>query len=235
MQRFLLFLVGLLLLPLCGGLARSILDLFPFTVINNPPWIAPSILAICAGYGCWTAVYLCMPPSIHVYIWGHELTHAMWGHLTGARVGKIRVNGAGGSVAISQPGVWTTLAPYFIPFYTLVVVLLRLILGLFFEMERWELVWLFLVGLTWSFHITYTLRSLLQHQPDIQAFGRLFSYTLIATINLLCLGYVLVFASAATLPAFHEQLFRRTTSAYRTTACELRSLTQATVRKITSY
>ena len=216
-KRLLLFLTGLLLLPLCWGAARALPDLFPFAVVNHPPWIAPSILALCAGYGVWTLVYLCMPPSVRVYIWGHELTHALWGLLTGARVGPIRVRSTGGSVALSEAGIWTTLAPYLVPFYTVIVVLLRLLLGLVVDMTRWELVWLFLVGLTWSFHITYTLRSLLQHQPDIQACGRLFSYPLILLFNLLLLGYLLVAASAAPLATFHARLFDRGLSAYHTT------------------
>ncbi len=203
-----------MLLPLCWGAARALLDLFPFAVVNHPPWIAPPILALCAGYGCWTVAYLCMPPSARVYIWGHELTHAIWGLLTGARVGPIRVRASGGSVALSDAGVWTTLAPYFVPFYTVIIVLLRLLLGLVIDMSRWELAWLFLVGLTWSFHITYTLRSLLQHQPDIQAFGRLFSCSLILLFNLLLLGYLLVAASAAPLATFHARLFDRGLSAY---------------------
>ena len=214
MKRLLLFLTGILLLPLVWGATRALLDLFPFAVVNHPPWIATPILALCAGYGCWTLVYFCMPPSVRLYIWGHELTHALWGLLTGARVGPIRVRSTGGSVSLSDAGVWTTLAPYFVPFYTVIVVLLRLLLGLTIDMTRWEPVWLFLIGLTWSFHFTYTLRSLMQHQPDIQTFGRLFSYSLILLFNLLLLGYLLVAASAAPIATYHARLIEHGLAAY---------------------
>ncbi len=216
MKRPLLFLTGILLLPLCWGVARALVGLFPHAVENHPPWIAPSILALCAGYGCWTLVYLCLSPSIRLYIWGHELTHAIWGLMTGARVGKIRVTKNGGSVPLSQAGLFTTLAPYFVPFYTLVVLLLRLLLGLVIDMAPWELAWLFLIGLTWSHHATYTLRSLLQHQPDIEMYGRLFSLTVIAAFNLLLLGYIIVGASNATLPVYHQDLAAQTVKAYGT-------------------
>ena len=234
-KRFLLFLVGVVLLPLCWGLCRAIFDLFPLAAINTPPWIAPSLLALCAGYACWTIIYLCLSPSIRLYIWGHELTHALWGTLAGAKVGPIRVNRAGGSVTLSEAGILTTLAPYFVPFYTLIVILLRLLLGLFIARGRWELVWLFLVGLTWSFHMTYTARSLLQQQPDLHAYGRLFSYTLIITVNLLTLGYVLVFASAATLPLFHEQIFTRTARVYRDLAVALHDGAKFTTQRAQSW
>ena len=217
-KRLTLFLAGLLLLPLGWGLGRSLLALFPHGVIASPPWIEPSLLACCAGYGLWSLVYLCLPPSIRLYVWGHELTHAIWGLLTGARVGPIRVGRHGGSVTLSQAGLWTTLAPYFIPFYTLVVVVARLIAGLFVDMNRSAPAWMFLVGLTWGFHITYTLRSLLQRQPDIQTYGRLFSYALILILNLLILGYVIVAATAATIPVYHAEIFHQTVTAYRITA-----------------
>jgi hypothetical protein len=37
--------------------------------------------------------------------------------------------------------------------------------------------------LTWAFHFTFTLQSLLTSQPDIQEYGRLFSYSLIYLLN----------------------------------------------------
>ena len=234
MKRLLQFLLGLLLLPLCWGATRALLDLGPYTVINRSPWIAPSILALCAGCAVWILIYLCIPPSVRLYIWGHELTHAIWGLLSGARVGKIRVRSTGGSVSLSEAGVWTTLAPYFVPFYTVIVVLLRLLLGLFIDMTRWEPIWLFLIGLTWSFHITYTVRSLLQRQPDIQTYDRLFSYSLIILFNLLLLGYLFVYASSASLTIYHEQLFARRLSAYYYFVRMLGRATSAGCRLVTS-
>ena len=192
-RRLILFLIGLALLPLCLGLLRAILDLFPMTVIDRPPWIAAELLALCAGYLFWTAVYLIFPPSIRVYIWGHELTHALWGVLTGSQVGRIRVRDTGGSVTLSEAGVATFLAPYFVPFYTVIVVLLRLLLGLFAEMDRWEPVWLFLIGFTWAFHIILTISVLIKGQTEVKKNGYLFSIAVIYLMNILVLGLVLTF------------------------------------------
>lgn len=233
-RRLILFLVGLALLPLCLGLLRAILDLFPMTVIDRPPWIAAELLALCAGYLLWTAVYLIYPPSISVYIWGHELTHALWGGLTGSRVGRIRVRDTGGSVTLSEAGVATFLAPYFVPFYTAIVVLLRLLLGLFAEMDRWEPAWMFLFGFTWGFHITYTARSLLQHQPDMQNYGRIFSCTVIVALNLLVFGYLLVAATAATANSFHRQIVARTVPAYRESGGAIGKLARGAARMMRS-
>ncbi len=201
-------------------------DLFPFAAIAAPPWIAPELLALAGGYLLWSLIYLFLPPSAALYIWGHELTHALWGRLSGARVGRIRIHRDGGSVMVEGAGIGTTLAPYFVPFYTLIVVLLRLLTGLLWPMERWELYWLALVGFTWSFHVTYTLRCLLQHQPDIRTYGRLFSYSLILLLNLLTLGYLLVAATQAGSRNYHHHLYQNIGASYRQSAATLRQGSQ---------
>jgi hypothetical protein len=218
MARLLRLLVGLVLLPLCWATVAAVLDLSPSAMTKQPPWIATSLLAMVAGYVCWLLIFTFLPTPVRAYIWGHELTHAVWGLLTGARVGPIKVGNAGGSVRLSHAGLFTTLAPYFVPFYTVLLLLLRLLLGMFVEMGQWDLLWLFLVGLTWGFHLSFTLRSLAQRQPDIQAFGRIFSYVLIFLFNTVALGYCLVGITAATLPEFHQRLAQRAARAYRGTA-----------------
>ncbi|MDD5708139.1 MAG: hypothetical protein PHR35_19650 [Kiritimatiellae bacterium] len=208
--------IGLLLLPLCWAVTRAVLDLSPASLTATPPWVAPPLLAMVLGYICWVLIFTFLPSPVRAYIWAHELTHATWGFLTGARVGRISVSDTGGSVRLSHAGMFTTLAPYFVPFYTVIVILLRALLGLFVEIGRWELAWLFLVGLTWGFHLSFTLRSLMQKQPDIEAFGRLFSYVLIYLANAVGFGYWVVCITAATAPAFHHRLAERTRSSYHT-------------------
>lgn len=227
MARLMRLFAGLALLPFCWAVAAAVLDLSPSTMTSRPPWIASSLLFMAAGYVCWLLIFTFMPTPVRAYIWGHELTHAVWGLLTGARVGSIKVGPAGGSVRLSRAGLFTTLAPYFVPFYTLLLLLLRLLLGMFVEMGRWDSLWLFLIGFTWGFHLSFTLRSLAQRQPDIQAAGRMFSYVLIFIVNTLALGYCLVAVTAATAPHFHKRLALRAAGAYRGTG---RSIVRAGAR-----
>ena len=217
LKRFLLFLVGAALLPAVFAAARAVYDLVPALFIQSPPFIAPEPLAFAGGCVLWTLLFFFLPPSVKMYVWGHELTHAIWGLLTGSKVGKIKVGEDGGYVNLTNPGIFTTLAPYFVPFYLIVVLLIRLLCGLFWDMGPYSLVWLALMGMAYGFHVTYTVRSLTERQPDIREFGHLISYTLILLINVLVFGYGLVAITHATLPEYHGALVDRAMQSYSAT------------------
>ena len=214
LKRFLLFLLGVALIPAIGAAFLAVGDLLPSLFKSSLPFIAPEPLAFAAGYALWILLFLFLPPSVKMYVWGHELTHAMWGLMTGSKVGKIKVTDKGGYVNLTNPGIFTTLAPYFVPFYLVVILLLRLLAGLFLDMGPYALWWLGLFGMAYGFHITYTVRSLTEHQPDIREFGRVISYALILLINVLVFGYGIVAITNATLPEYHGALIRRCEQAY---------------------
>ena len=112
----------------------------------------------------------------------------------GARVSRLSVSKQKGSVTLSKTNVLITLAPYFFPLYTVLVIVGYYALGIFYDVSRYHLLWLGLVGFTWGFHFTFTMGSLMQHQSDIQLYGRLFSYTIIYTLNVagICLWIIIV-------------------------------------------
>ncbi len=213
-KRFLLFLIGVALIPAICAVVLAVYDLFPTLLTSSLPFIAPEPLAFVAGYAIWTILFLFLPPAIKMYVWGHELTHALWGLMTGSKVGKIKVSDKGGYVNLTNPGIFTTLAPYFVPFYLVVVLLLRLLIGLFCDMEPYALWWLVLFGMAYGFHITYTVRSLTERQPDIREFGHVISYVLILLINVLVFGYGIVAVTSASLPQYNGALLERGTQAY---------------------
>ena len=99
------------------------------------------------------------------------------------------MNHRGGSVRVTKSNVWITLAPYFFPLYTFVVAAVWLIMNwLWPPIQPYAPIFVFWIGLTWSFHLTFTVRYLRYNQPDIREHGRLFSYTLIYVLNLLTVG-----------------------------------------------
>ncbi len=214
LKRFLLFLVGVALVPAICAAALAVYDLFPALLTSTMPFLAPEPLAFVAGYALWTVLFLFLPPAIKMYVWGHELTHALWGLMTGSKVGKIKVSDKGGYVNLTNPGIFTTLAPYFVPFYLVVILLVRLVAGLVCDMEPYALWWLGLFGMAYGFHVTYTIRSLTEHQPDIREFGHVISYVLIILINVLVFGYGIVAVTSASLPQYHGALLKRGAQAY---------------------
>jgi hypothetical protein len=60
-----------------------------------------------------------------------------------------------------------------------------------------------MIGLTWMFHLTFTVWMILREQPDVEQNGRLFSFTVIFAANVLLLSGMLIVASpTATFPGF---------------------------------
>ena len=213
--RFALFLAGLASIPAICGAALAAVDIIPSAFTAEFPFVSKEPLAFLAGYTVWTILFLVLPPSNKIYVLGHELTHAIWGRLTGSKVGRMKVGEDGGYVMLSNPGIFTTLAPYFVPFYTVVVLLLRLVVGLFADMRPYTVWWMALLGATYGFHVTYTVRSLAERQPDIREFGRVASYAIILIANLLVFGYGIVAITGAEPFEYHAALATRMAEAYR--------------------
>lgn len=213
--RILRSLTGLLLLPLCVAVTLAMLDMLR-SLTGGSTLVSPQSLWLFGGFFLWLAVWFLVSPPIRSYVIAHELTHALWGMLFGARVRSLRVSERGGSVRISKTNLLITLAPYFFPFYTVLVILLRLLLSLFISPVPLPHLWVFLVGLTWGFHLCFTIQSLLIEQPDIREYGRLFSYAVIYLFNLAGIGLWIVCTTAVTLLSFTRALASQTGDAYLT-------------------
>ena len=141
-------------------------------------------------------------------------SHALWAVFFGGRVRNLRVTEKGGSVRVTKSNLLITLAPYFFPFYTILVILIRFLLGLFMKEVPFPLIWLFLVGLTWGFHVTFTLQSLMTTQPDISEYGKLFSYVIIYLFNLLGVCLWVVCTTSATFDNLGSALMIHTVDVY---------------------
>jgi hypothetical protein len=184
MKKCLLFLVGLLLLPLCVAFTQVAGDVLRHADQEGSLFsLETGMLAL--GYFAWLGCWFFLPQPVKVYILGHELTHALWAIVFGGKAKNLKVSASGGSVNVTKSNVFITLAPYFFPFYTMLLIATLLIVRIFVVQLAYPLVWLFFVGFTWSFHFTFTIQSLWTHQPDIHEYGRLFSYSLIYLLNVI--------------------------------------------------
>ena len=233
LKRFLLFLVGVALIPAICAAVLAVRDQFPALLIPSPPFIASEPLAFAVGYAVWTILFFFLPPAIKMYVWGHELTHALWGLMTGSKVGKIKVGDKGGYVNLTNPGIFTTLAPYFVPFYLVIIVILRLTIGLIWDMEPYAIWWLGLFGMAYGFHVTYTIRSLMERQPDISEFGHVISYVLILLINVIVFGYGIVAVTSASLPQYHGALLERGAQSYAFVGAQIAHACRAIMEAVT--
>lgn len=141
-----------------------------------------------AGAACWMVVFLLLPKPMWIYVFGHELTHAVWTWIFGGKVKRFKAASNGGYVVTTKSNFIIALAPYFFPLYAVLVVLVFLVGDLLWNWRRGYLAWFdVLVGAAYAFHVTLTWEILKTRQSDITSQGRLFSATVIFLGNALVL------------------------------------------------
>jgi hypothetical protein len=184
-KRLTKFFLGLLLIPAAVAVTLTLVDLF-LKLPAGRGGIPTAFWWFAGGFAFWMILWFVLPRPARSYVLAHELTHALCGWFFGARWSKLRVTAEGGSVNLTKTNVWITLAPYFFPFYTMIAVIVQITLRIFVpDTAHYEPFWLAMIGLTWAFHVTFTLSVLMNRQPDVQEHGRIFSWTLIYLLNLL--------------------------------------------------
>ena len=207
------FCASLFLLPLCAAVLLATLDVLRAASATEHLF-SPPVIAFGGGYLAWMLVYFCFKTPMKTYVFSHEMTHALWGVLFGARVGRMKVTDKGGSVMLSKSNLLISLAPYFFPFYTMLVVGVYLLAACFMDMARFRLAFLFLVAFTWGFHITFTFISLRVRQPDVMEHGRLFSWVVIWLANIAQVGLWMVAVTPVMFSFYWTQLCARSGGAY---------------------
>ncbi len=191
-MRFFLFILTLPLLPALSALGAATWQLL-FAHPAQNGLFTPGQWTFLGGFTSWIIISFIRRRTAVSYIWAHELTHAIAGLLCGARVHRMVIRRDGGLVELSKDNIFITLSPYLVPFYLLLLLALRLAIQHFFPGLIPEPLWLFGIGFLFSFHLQHTLNALVTvAQPDIQVYGRLFSYSLIAAANLLIIATGLI-------------------------------------------
>lgn len=159
-----------LLRPICNG---------TFSTLSMPQ------IYFIGGMLAYAVIHIFLYKPITTYVFAHELTHAVWTLLFLGRVSKIKVSSNGGEVSVSKSNFLTTLAPYFFPLYTAIVIMAYFAAKFFWpDIELYYKEFLAIVGFSWSFHILLTLHILRTEQSDLQTTGVVFSEFLILLLNL---------------------------------------------------
>ena len=179
MPKWVKTVIAILLLPICAGAVPALLRVVRQTGVAETFWVA-----FLGGAACWLVVFLLLPKPMLVYVFGHELTHALWTWLFGGSVKRFKATSKGGHVVISKSNFLIVLAPYFFPLYVVLLVLAFALGNLLFGWER-HLPWFhLLVGAAYAFHITLTWHILKTRQSDITSEGYLFSAVIIFLGNI---------------------------------------------------
>jgi len=187
--------IGAFLLPVAWVFTLAILNVFNDGNTGSI-WSSPEIVFFFSGFGLWSAYFLIFKQPIKLYVFGHELTHAIFVLLSGGQVGEFKVEEDSGYILSNKTNVWISLSPYFVPLYTLFSLSLLALINWAIPIPWIDRILFFSTGITWGFHITFTLAMIRRGQSDLEENGVFFSIVLIYLLNLLQISFLLVVASS---------------------------------------
>jgi len=180
LQIFIKSIIALALIPFALGLLIS----FGKLAVSLLP-LGSSEIWFLAGFVIFFGVFLIKSVPGRVYVFGHELTHAFWTILFRGKIKEFNVSSKNGSVVTTKNNFLISLAPYFFPIYTFLIIFIFYSLAFFLPVSNY-IEWLFFfVGISYAFHICLTAESLSIGQSDVRKTGKIFSYVIIAIFNII--------------------------------------------------
>ncbi len=180
------FFYGIILLPLCYVFFQT----FIF-VIKNIEFSNNIVKSFFLGSISYLVIHIILYKPLKLYIIGHELVHAISAYLCGANVKNVKFAKSYGSVNVDKINTFIALSPYFVPFYSLIIITLWIILKHFIKINIPIKYFMFFLGLSITFHLVLTIYAIYLGQQDFKISGWLFSVVIIFIIN--CLILILLF------------------------------------------
>ena len=142
-----------------------------------------SLFLVGMGFCSGLLVFSLLSTFTQTYIFGHELTHWLVAKLFRRRTTGLRIGKGEGSVRVERPNILIVLAPYFLPLYTLILIIFANLLEVVLK-DDWVRYLLYAgVGFTYAYHAVMTTLALSKKQLDLKLYGPFFSLCLILTIN----------------------------------------------------
>jgi hypothetical protein len=193
--RWVKFVFAVFLLPMCAILTQTFFTAFARATVTQRLWAGEEFWFFSLGAILWLITFFGLPRPIVIYVFGHELTHALWVWLMGGRVSRFRVGRDGGHVVTSKANFWIALTPYFFPIYSILAIAIYGVLSVFLNTQPYGRLLCAVIGATWAFHFTFTCWMIAKNQTDLSDQGTFFSLVLIYLMNLLLLSVMLILAS----------------------------------------
>jgi hypothetical protein len=192
--RWLKQIIAVFLIPPAWVLTRAFFSSFSSAAVHHRFWASEEFWFFSLGTLLWLIAFFGLPKPMLLYVFGHELTHAIWTWLMGGKVRQFRVTRTGGFVVTDTNNFWISLAPYFFPIYSILALLLYAGISVFVDVEPYRRWLLGVVGFTWCFHVTFSIWMLWQGQTDLIEHGTFFSMMVIYLINFSVLSLMLIVA-----------------------------------------
>ncbi len=209
--KFFKFFIGIGLIPACLGITIATWRIYLSQAI-----ILREQLWFIAGFAAYVLIYSVLQNPIKTYVFGHELSHAIWTWIFRGRVTGFHAGASGGSVTVSKSNVFISLAPYFFPVYTVLTMAVYFVAKAFWKVETYFEAYRFALGFTWAFHCVLTVYVMMKGQEDVRENGSVFSLFFIYFANALCLGLLWVYLSDhVTLAEYFRRVGEQVVSEYQ--------------------
>jgi hypothetical protein len=207
-RRLKRWLVAMILLPLCWVTTWTFLSRFSHATVEKGFWqtaefwyFATGALVMAGWLGCGLAKNV----FLYAYVLGHELTHAVCVLCFRGKVMDFHVSQDGGYITTNKTNLIIALSPYFVPFWSVVCAVVYAVLRLTVDLKPgWDLAFYLIMGVTWMFHMVWTLWMIPRDQPDLKENGTFLSLVVIYLANLLVLVALLCAAEDAPLRTSRE-------------------------------
>lgn len=186
LKRILKLLLGIFIIPVCIGVSVGLYE--QLSRIKAVSYYHQKYFVM--GIVAYLVVHAVVFKPSYLYIFSHELMHAVATLLSGGKVRSFKVSPQGGSVAVTKSNLFIALAPYFFPFYTIVITLIFFAAKLLLDSGISYNPFLFAIGFTLAFHIILTVDFLKIRQTDLMHAGYLFSICLIYMVNIMVIGLI---------------------------------------------
>jgi len=219
--RWLKFVAAVLLLPVCWVASKTFFEEFTRAGLRHHFWTTEEFYFFALGGLLWTIAFFGFPRPLLIYVFGHELTHALWVWMQFGEVSEFRVGRDGGYIIADRRDFLVSLAPYFFPLYSIAAIAVYWGISLFYA-DAWAYHrWLYAaLGVTWAFHFSFTCWMIPRQQTDLLLHGTFFSLVVIYLANLAVLTVLLI----AACPQLHWRGFEhdlvRNAEAWSAWACE---------------
>ena len=192
--RWVKFVFAIFLLPLCAVLTQTFFTAFARATTQGL-WAAEQFWFFSLGALLWLIAFFGLSRPTILYVFGHELTHALWVWMMGGRVSRFRVGRDGGHIVTDKNNFLIALAPYFFPLYSILTIAAYGVLSLFYNVQPYGRLLYAVIGVTWAFHFTFTCWMIPKNQTDLTDHGTFFSLVVIYLMNLILLSVMLVVAA----------------------------------------
>ena len=201
---------GILLLPLAFASGKAF-----YLAISTISIFSNSLRLLERGAFAYLIFHIFFFRPAYVYVFGHELVHALACVLSGGKVTEFRVTREGGGVVTSKTNFFIELSPYFVPIYTILFGIVYALLRAFSaEFRHMPETFLFVTGFTLAFHFVMTSEVLRLKQPDILRSGYIFSFVVVFVGNILVLMAVFSPILGLDIGSFFRDLYSIGLEAY---------------------